>query len=54
MYGISFGILFCTNPSHSGVIVRNEVTKARLQQKFKGLRGGLIMSGLVFLRQPFT
>ena len=54
MYGIPFGIPFCTNPSHSGVIVRNETTKARLQQKFKGLRGGIVMSGLILLRQLLT
>jgi hypothetical protein len=39
---------FCPNLFHSGILVRNDATKDRLQQR---LQGSLIMSGLVFLRQ---
>lgn len=42
--------LFCTNLFYPGILVRNDATKDRLQQR---LEGSLIMSGLGFLHRPF-
>jgi hypothetical protein len=54
MYGISFDIPFCINLFHPGILVRNEATKLRLEQRLQGLQGSIIMSGLVFLHRLFT
>jgi len=43
--------LFCTNPFPSGILVRNDATKHRLEQRF---RRNIIMSGPTFLRQPVS
>ena len=44
-------VSFCTNPFHSGILVRNDTTKDKLRQR---IGGSLIMSDLIFLHQPFT
>ena len=37
-------ILFCADPSHSGILVRNDAAKDKLRQR---LRNSIIMSGLM-------
>jgi hypothetical protein len=50
-----YAISFRTNPFRSGVLVRNDDTKARLKEKFPNLgENGIIMSVLMFLPRPFT
>ena len=41
---------FCTNPFYPGILVRNDATKVRLEER---LEGSLIMSGLISLHQLF-
>jgi len=44
-------ISFCANPPHSGILVRNDAARDRLQQR---LGNSIIMSSLTFLCQLFT
>ena len=43
---------FCTNLFHSGILVRNDAAKDRLERRLN--KSSIVMSGLVFPHRPFT
>ena len=51
MYGILLDIPFYINPFHSGILVRDDAAKTKLEQR---LQGSIIMLGLTFMRQTYT